>query len=167
MLDPDVVVEAVVQAFRQIQPVVDQMGGLFDQNGNPTIYGHFFAYGAENSMERATFQMTSPSILVGYTGMMGGSFDGQTRWKHFLCAYIRPKNTEVGSVNGAPIASSPHLAWLLLHGDVGNTGIPFRDTTLLGGALLVHPTPTLKYKMDESRADLFYWEFSMMEQGDD
>src|SRR5882762_3151223 len=103
MLDPDLVLQSIVSAFRSIAPLVSEMA---DDPAN--IYGHSYSYGAEQSLDLAISRMTSPSILVAYLDMFGGQFSGSTVWKHRLQAVIRPKNQamgHVGSPPGSPAAS--------------------------------------------------------------
>src|SRR5262245_26622691 len=97
MIDPDLVLSYTVDAFRSIPALVLEMG-----NSPPNIYGHYFLNGAENSLDRSVIAMSAPSILVAYTDLLWGNFDGMTVWKHRLEVYIRPKNAATGHVGLSP-----------------------------------------------------------------
>ena len=164
MLDPDLVLAAVVDAFQSIPAVVSELAD------DPTnIIGHTYTYGTEDSIARAIYSMRSPSILVAYLDLLGGNFDGATIWKHRLEVYLRPKNAAsgaVGGVGGAHASSPPHVWWLLMNSVLGSTSQNFRQTSLLSGSLMLCDTPTLKHRTDEQGADLWVGQLVIPEWGD-
>lgn len=165
MLDPDVVLATIVSAFQSIPALVSEMGG-----SSSAISGHYYQYGAENSLATAIGTMQSPSILIAYQDLLGGNFDGMTIWKHRLEAYIRPKNRAMGKVGvgaGTLPASPPHLWYLMMHSPVLGGTQNIRSTTLLSGSLQNMDTPTLMHKQDENGADFFVGSMVWPEAGDD
>jgi len=159
MLDPDLVVAAIVTALQSIPALVTEM------NGAGNIYAHYYQYGAENSLAQSIYTMTSPSILIAYQDLLGGNFDGMTIWKHRIDAYIRPGNRAVGT---SPVAaSSPHVWWLMMHSPVLGTTRNLREVTLLSNALQIMDTPTLMHRSDEQGADFFVGSMCWPEAGDD
>jgi hypothetical protein len=169
MLDPELVLSTVVSAFQSIPALVSEMGGLFDENGNPTIYGHRYVYGVENSLTKAVYGMTSPSILVAYKDILTGNFDSSTLWKHRLEAYIRPKNAAsgaVGGTGGTVPSSPPHLWWLMINSPVLGGPQNIRGVSLLNHALIPMDPPSLSYRMDENEQDLFVGTIVIPEYGD-
>lgn len=162
MLDPDLVLETVVAAFRSIAPLVAEMA---DDPSN--IYGHAYQYGADKSLALAINSQTSPSILVAYLDYLGGQFSGMTVWKHRLTAYIRPKNAAVGlTSSGARAASPQHIFWLMMNSPVLGGAQNFRYTELMPGLMLLDAMPSLTHQTDESGADFFNVLITIPELGD-
>jgi hypothetical protein len=173
MLDPDIVLAAVLTAARSIPALANELGGASHING------HYFSYGKDTSLAAAIGNMSSPSILVAYLDLLGGNFSGATIWKHRLEWYIRPKNASPGAIvpplsSGGALtvpASAPHLAWLLLNKPI--VGIPdlppgnLRQVSLLSGALTLMDTPSITHRQDENLADFFSVLTVFPEIGDD
>lgn len=162
MLDPDLVLEAVVSAFRSIPELVQEMA---DDQAN--IVGHAYSYGVENSLARAVFGMRSPSILVAYLDILGGNFSGMSVWKHRLECYIRPKNAAMGNVaGGAPAASPPHLWWLMINKPINGGVQNIRYVDVLPGLWITDNLPPLTHQTDEQLADFFVGHLTFTETGD-
>jgi hypothetical protein len=162
MLDPDLVLSAVIEAFQSIPALVLQMAGDPDN-----IIGHTYAYGAENSLLKAVYEMVTPSVLVAYLDVLGGNFDGQTIWKHRLEAYIRPNNAGMSEViSGVPVATPPHIWWLMINSTILGTTLNIRQYSLMGGNLQIMDTPSLTHRQDEVGADLFIGTMVIPEYGD-
>lgn len=162
MLDPDIVIDAVVATFLAIPEVVAEMGGITLATAN--IIGHKYAYGLENSLLQSIGQMASPSVLIAYQDLLGGNFDGMTMWKHRLEVYIRPRNK--ATTAGAGGASSPHLWWLMMNKTVTGQPTNIRGIELVSGNLQLMDTPTLMHKTDELGADIFVGNMVFPEKGD-
>src|SRR5262252_263697 len=154
MLDPDVVLDAVVSTLRSIPTLVSELGGT------DRITGHKYLYGPENSLMRAIFAMRSPSILVAYTDLRGGNWSGTVMWKHRLEINIRPGNANTN------YQSYLHLCWLVVNGLISGTNQNIRQVALLNGDLFLVETPSLAHKTDENFADFFTWSFVFPEHGD-
>lgn len=173
MLDPDIVLSAVISAYRAIPALVNELGGP------DRINGHYYSFGVESSLALAIARMSSSSILIAYLDLLGGNFSGATNWKHRLEVYIRPKNAASGAVvpsltSGGPStvpASTPHLAWLMLNKPI--VGIAdlspgnIRQVSLLSGRLTLMDTPTITHRQDENLADFFSILTVFPEIGDD
>lgn len=169
MLDPDLVLVAVVDAFKSI----DELATLMcDDAGASTIFGHTFTYGEENTLTKVVWTAPSPSLIVAYTDLLSGNFDGQTMWKHCLEVYIRPKSgvSNVFSDSNPDVArvpSTPHIWWMMMNLPVLGGAQPLRYTTLLSGALQLMDLPTLSYKaVGDDGADLFIGKLVFPEYGD-
>ena len=162
MLDPDLVLAAVISAFRSIPALITQMAGA-----SSNIYGHTYAYGAEHSLALAINEQRSPSILVAYVDLIGGQFSGMTVWKHRLDAYIRPKNAAFGHIPGGAIAASPqHLFWLMMNSPVLGGSQNIRYTEILSGLHMLDAMPSLTHQTDEQGADFFVCHMVFPEMGD-
>ncbi len=162
MLDPDLVLAAVLAAFRSIPLLVAEMA---DDVSN--IYGHDYLYGAETSLALAVNNQRSPSILVAYLDILGGQFSGMQVWKHRLDVFIRPKNAATGSVGSPPApASSPQrLWWLMLTQPVLGGAQDFLNTELMTGLMILADIPSLTHQQDEQGADFFIGHLSIGEKG--
>lgn len=155
MLDPDLVLAAVVTATQSIPELVTSLGG-----DPAVIVGHQYAYGVESSLSLALFQMRSPSILIAYLDLIGGNFSGQAMWKHRLEYYIQP-------MNGGD--SPPHLWWLIMNKAATALPpgtLPIRKTSLLSGALMLEDLPTLRHHQAEDGRDFFCGTCVFTEYGD-
>src|SRR5678815_1104345 len=164
MIDPDLVLSAVVSAFRSIPLLVAEMA---DDPLN--IYGHSYGYGSEQSLAPAITSMTSPSILVAYLDLIGGQFSGMTLWKHRLDIFIRPKNQAMGRVGGPSStvpASPPHLFWLMMNQPVNAGPDNIRYTELIPGLHMLDAMPSLTHQTDENGADFFIGHMVFPEKGD-
>ena len=171
MLDPDLVLESVVLAFRAIPTVVDEM------SGDPLrIVGHQYRYGTDDSIARTVFQRESPSIVVAYLDLLWGKFSGAEMWKHRLEVYLQPRNATTTPPNGAPPpASAPHLWWMMMNLPVvgyANDTLNFRNLSLThasfptNGGLLPVESPSLMHRQDENLADLHVGALILGEWGD-
>ena len=161
MLDPDLVLDAVLAAFRSI----DQLIAALD--GDPAnVVGHTYLYGVEDSLSRSLYAMRSPSVLVVYLDLLGGNFDGATIWKHRFEVYIRPANAAPFADIPALVPSPMHLWWLMMHEPVLGTARNIRQTAVLP-ELMLPDTPTLVHHQDENLADLFVGSLVFPELGDD
>lgn len=151
MLDPDLVLAAVLTAFRDIPLLTAVIPSA-------AITSHTFVFGEENSLLRNIEQAHTGSILVTYQDLLEGNFSGETRWKHRLLAYIRPHNRG---------ASPPHIWWLMMNKPMTSTGRSFRASSLLSGSLYIPDTPTLTYQQDSIGSDLFVGSIVLPEAGDE
>jgi hypothetical protein len=185
MLDPDLVSAAFAAGFQGIPALTAVMGTNPPAGGDPTrppgssnIYSHIYSYGQEDSLARAIFQMTSPSILIAYKDYLGGNFSQETLWKHRLEVYIRPPNAAPDPTTGLLSGpSTPHIAWLAFNSPVNGqfpvdgSGPPgswanIRQLRLMR-ALLPMDVPTLTHRQDESLSDFFVWSVTIPEIGDE
>ena len=157
MLQPSLVLAAVVSAFRSIPTLVDQMGG------DPTnIIGHTFLYGTEDSLSRSILQQQSPSIIIAYLDLLEGNFDESTAWKHRLECYIRPKNNAMGALALSP----PDLWWIMCNSPILGSAQSIRYQRLLNGDLMLPDTPSFIHNADEQGADFFTGSLTFPEYGD-
>lgn len=168
MLDPDLVLAALLSAVKSVPQLVDALGGPTATDGSPTIYSHQYLAGIDNSLTRAIEDQPAGTIMIAYSDLLEGNFGGEGRWKHRLTIFIRPMNAAPG---GAVPPSSPlHLGWLLLNTPVtGSEPRNLRQISLFGdtdGRLVPMDTPTIKAQTDSQQQDLFYISVSIPEQGD-
>ena len=177
MLDPDVVLDAVVTAIQSVPSVAAYVGQRSD--GSSAIYGHNFLYGTENAIAKALYEMSSPSILVAYTKYLGGRFNQMTLWKHMLEVYVRPMNTAApGAGGGPPPCSTQHLLYLILNSPLGTvfpldaqTGAPAAGTQRIYEArllsnLLPMDLPSFAPRQDDTLTDFFCAGLVIPEYGD-
>lgn len=152
MLDPDLVLSSLLSTARATPTLVAAL------NSEPTnISSHIFRFGTENSLARTVEQMPSGTLLLVYTGLIGGQFSGMSCWKHQLQVYIRPANSE---------ASPAHLWWLLLHGDITGRSTALRNLRLLP-SLSPMDLPSITFQQDATYTDLFVGNISIPEEGDE
>lgn len=151
MLDPALVLSAVVAATRDIPLLISEIGSV------EFITGHTFGFGEENSLARAIESMSDGSILWAYQDLLGGDFNGSEIWKHRLQVFIRPKN------HGAAPA---HVWWLMMNKPLTSSGQNLRYTHLLDHSLDIPETPTLTYQQDALQMDLFVGSVVWPERGD-
>ena len=171
MLDPDLVLQSVVSAFRAIPSVVAEMA-----HDATNITGHLYRYGSEDSIARTVFQRPAPSITVAYIDLLWGKFSGAEMWKHRLEVYLQPRNADFTPPNNAPLpASAPHLWWLMMNMPVigyANNTLNFRNLSLTNagfptnGGLLPVESPNLMHRQDENLADIFCGSLVLTEWGD-
>jgi len=160
MLDPDVVLGAVVDAVRSVQDLITEFG-----NNPDLIAAHYYYSGAENNLVMTIRGMPSPSILFAYKDYLGGNFSGAVMWKHRIDMYIRPRNA--AGADGSGAASAPHLWWMAMNKPVLGTTQSLRYTSLLDSSLYPMDTPTLMYQPDgESMEDFFVSTLVFPEAGD-
>jgi hypothetical protein len=162
MLDPDLVLNAVLASMQSIPDLVTELGAPAIP-ATTSITGHYFYAGEENSLVRALAQMRMPSFLVAYLDYVGGNFDGSTVWKHRMNLYIRPRNK--AAQQGA--ASAQHLWWMAMNLPVSvpTVGPNLRYTNLLPG-LEIMDIPVLKHQTDELGQDFFVSTMVFSEIGD-
>src|SRR5262252_8918010 len=159
MLDPDLVMNSVLDSFRSIPQLVTEVGGA--QN----ITGHYYYSGEENSLMKTLGQMRAPTILLAYLAMLGGNFDGQTMWKHQINLYVRPRNKASDALNGRNSASAPHLYWMALNLPitVPRPADSIRYIDLVDENLMLMETPSLLHQVDELGQDFFYSTLTFVE----
>ena len=165
MLDPDIVLAALVSAFQSIPAVTTAIAG------SSNIIAHQYAWGSEHSLARAVRQQTSPSIIVAYQDLLGGQWDAMTVWKHRFEVWLRPKNMASGGAYPNPPGCTPmHLWWLLMHEPVTAITpgtLDIRTVRLLPDLAPVDAMPQLVRMQDDEGADLFCGRIVIPELGDD
>lgn len=163
MLDPDVVLNAVVASLRSIPQLASELG-FPNVPIEQSIIGHFFYSGEENALIRALSQMKSPSILVAYLDYIGGNFDGSTVWKHRLNLYLRPRN----HASNGDAASGMHLWWMSMNLpiQVPEVAPNIRHVELCDHSLQLMDTPSLLRQTDELGQDFFISTMVFNEKGD-
>jgi hypothetical protein len=162
MLDPDLVLAALVTAVKSISTVTAAVAG------SANIITHQYAYSADHSLARAVRQLPSPSILIAYQDLLGGQWDASTVWKHRFELWLRPKNMASGS--SPPGCTPMHLWWLLMHSPVTSISpgtLDIRTVRLLPGLAPVDAMPQLVRMQDEEGADIFCGRIAIPELGDD
>ncbi len=165
MLDPDLVLSALVSVSRSNTDLVTQLGG------DPTlITGHYFFSGTENALVREIYSMSSPSILIAYKDIVGGNFNGATIWKHRFEVYYRTKNAAMGGVgpNGTPppACSASHLWWLHMNRPVLGGPNHIRAISIVEPYLYLMDTPSVLHNIDEEQQDFFVSALVFPEAGD-
>jgi len=157
MLNPQPLVDAVVTALQTIAPLVAAMNG---SQGN--IYAHHYVFGSDQSLARAIYQMTAPSILVAWVGAKGGNFDGATIVKDYVAIYIRMAN-QAGEV--APVAYE-ELWWLIVNSPINGGTLNIRYVHLVPGKWEIPDNPSIEHLVDEEGMDRFCAHFAFPQIGD-
>ena len=88
MIDPSEIVTNLVDALRDIEVLVKEMGD--DEN---RIYAYLDSYPQQVSLVHAIHQMPVPGILVAWQGSAPGSFGGMDVWKHRITLFLRATGT--------------------------------------------------------------------------
>lgn len=161
MLNPRPLVDAVVTALQSITPLVAAM------NGNAqNIFAHHFVYGADQSLARAIYQMTAPSVLVAWEGAKGGNFNGTSLIKDSVAIYIRMGN-QAGQL--LPV-SYEDLWWLIVNAPVSVDGgagtLNIRYLHLVPGKWEIPDNPSIEHLVDEEGMDRFCAHFAFPQIGD-
>lgn len=160
MLRPSLIVNAVVDALRTIQPLVTSMAGDAER-----IVAFHYMQGQESSLAEAINRMLQPSILVCWAGTMGGNFDGQTIWRHQIDIYFRTPNV----ANLLPALAYEDVWWQIVNLPVNGSDVPYlnlRNVQLLPGQLDIMNTPSVTHMTDEENQDFFVGHCTWNEIGD-
>ena len=161
MLNPDPVIDTIVQTLQSIPDVVALMGGNPQQ-----IAAHHDFYGEDYRLAEALFKMRPPAVLVAYDGSLGGNFDGATVFKHRFLLYMRlanqadqPQPIGYGTMWRTIISAGPVPAW------DGTSGPNIRSVQLHEGLDLMD-TPSIMRRQDEELMDFFVGSLVFPEIGD-
>jgi hypothetical protein len=156
MIDPSILINALVSLLREIPDLVAEM------DGNPErIYAYHDQYPKKPSLALAIHQMPAPSIMAAWQGTAPGSFGGIDVWKHQVALYLRARET----FDDDPPAYY-RLFRLITKGIPPSMGVPMINAT-------VHPscypmdTPSIQRATDAEGLDYFEVHMSFTEAGDD
>jgi hypothetical protein len=156
MLNPSLIVDAVVSTLQTIPPLVTAM------NGDPTRIAAFhYLYGPNVPLEKAIYEMLAPSILIVFDKTQPGNFNGCTIWKQHICGYVRAANT---AANVAPV-SYEQLWWLIVNSPVNGGTQNIRSVNVLP-RLQIMDTPSITRGADADGIDWFRFNFVFPELGD-
>ena len=109
MMNPRILIDAIVTQLQSIPDLVTAMGG--DQSN---IYAHHFYSGQDHRLAEALGKMTEPSVLVVWERLIGGQFSQNIAWKFAISIYVRPAN----AANQTNPVSSEDLVWIVLNAPV-------------------------------------------------
>jgi hypothetical protein len=146
VLNPAPLVDAVVSALQSIEPLVAAMNGNAEN-----IFAHHYIYGSDQSLARAIYQMTAPSILVAWTGAVGGNFNATALMKDRISIYFRMGN-QAGEV--APV-NYEQLWSLSMNSPINETQLNIRYLELLPGKWWIPDNPSVEHLVDEEGMDRF------------
>lgn len=155
MINPSQLIDAVVATLQTNAPLVGSMG-----DNAAAITAHHYLYGQDNRFAEMLAQMTPPAVLIAWEGTAGGNFNGQTIWKHHVCAYIRSANAA-----NAGQFSYETIFWQMMNGFVNGSGLSMRRVQILPTVDLME-TPNAIHMVDEDQMDFFKVEMVFPEIGD-
>jgi hypothetical protein len=167
MLDPDPIIDTIVGLLQAIPALTE---------GTPTpvipaanIVGHHDYYGAELSLSKTLYEMTTPGIVIFFDGLLGGNFDGMTLWKLRFGAALRLANqagqaSPIGygglwqlMMNAGPVKAFDEI--------IPHDGSNMRNVQIYDNLLLMD-TPSLARRIDETQMDYFIGSMVFPEIGD-
>jgi len=162
VLNPAPITDAIVTTLQAIPDLAAAMTVL-DATGTPTCRINAFHYrlGVEHRLAEAIFKMPAPSLMLAWDGTQGGSFDGQTMWKHRFSLYFRMGNA-VGL--SEPIGYE-ELWWTVCNQPPTGSAVGIRYMNLYPG-LDIMDTPSVAHALDEDLQDRFVGTFVIPEIGD-
>ena len=86
MINPGILVEALVARLRAIPELVAEM------NGEPRrIRAYHYRYPREASLARALYELDSPALLVVWRGTEPGRFGRDAVWQHRFSLFLRSR----------------------------------------------------------------------------
>jgi hypothetical protein len=153
MLNPAPITDAIAATLRSIPDLNAAMGGR--------ITAFHYRLGQEHRLAEAVYKMSTPSMLVAWEGTLGGSFDGQTIWKHRFSVYFRMGN----AADLATPVGYEDLWWLLCNRPPTGSPVNIRYMQLYPG-LDIMDTPSVAHMLDEDQVDRFVGTFVIPEIGD-
>jgi len=167
MLQPTVVLDAILESLRSIPQLVAELGGPAVP-ATQTIYGHYYYSGEENALAKDLATMRQPSILLGYLAYLGGNFDGQTVWKHQIGCYVRSRNKATDVVTNHSSLSAADLWWMAMNYPISvpEPANNIRYIELCDGNLQLMDLPTGMPRTDEMGQDLWSSMMVFAEKGD-
>ena len=147
--------DAIVAAMQSIPDLVAAMGG------DPgAITAFHYQYGADHRLQEHVYQIAPPGILVAWKGTLGGSFDGQTLFKHRFDVYIRSANAALD-----PSTAGPERLWALICNGTMPDERNIRQVQLLPEVDIMEP-PSVAHQQDEEQMDFFVGTLVIPEIGD-
>jgi hypothetical protein len=158
MINPGVLVDAIVVKLRAIPDLVMEMDGEATH-----IQPYHYRYPKEASLARALHDAGSPSILVVYRGTDPGRLNGGEVWKHRFSLFIRS-----GEVADADPATAGYYRLL----ELIISGVPTGGDGQRMLYTVIHPTcypmdlPRMVAASDIEGIDFFEAQFSLTEIGD-
>jgi hypothetical protein len=162
MLNPALITDALVGVLQTIPELAAAMTVL-DANQQPIIRISAFHYrlGQENRLAEAIYAMAAPSMLVAWDGTQGGSFNGQSIWKHRFNVYFR-----MGNAAGLPDPIGyEDLWWIACNKPPTGSPVNIRYMNIVPG-LDIMDTPSVAHALDEDLQDRFVGVFVIPEIGD-
>lgn len=158
MLNPDILVNAVVTALNSIPDFVTAMTSA---NGNVSITAYTAATDDQPSLDAAIYEMTAPSTLVAWDRIVPGNFDGTTIWKHMLQVVVR---APIVANAPTPITFGT-LAKLIVDSPINGTSLNIRQQAIIPEVDLVD-TPPIQRLKDETGKDFIVIHLLFPEIGD-
>jgi hypothetical protein len=162
MLNPSAMVDAIVNTLQSIPDLAAAMTVL-GQNGAPTcrIAAFHYRLGLEHRLAQAIYKMPAPSMLLAWDGTQGGTFDGQTIWKHRFSLYFRMGN----AVGQSEPMGYEELWWTLCNQPPTGSAVCIRYMNVYPG-LDIMDTPSVAHALDEDLQDRFVGTIVINEIGD-
>lgn len=164
MLNPDLVLDALVATLQSINPLVQALGGTV--GGDTHVVVHHDYFGVDLKQSEVVYKLPSGGMLVAYDGTFGGNFDGRTVWKHRFAAFLRLPS-QAGS--SQPIGYGGLWQIAMTAGPVkafdGTSSFCIRSIQIYAGLSLME-TPSLQRRVDEEGMDFFVGLMVFPELGD-
>ncbi len=152
MINPGVLLEALVAALRGIAELVQEMDGDVER-----IRGHYDAYPTQASLARAVYDMKAPGILVAYRGYGYQTGRYGSAWMHSFSIFAKCRRTNPGD----PAGTQHRALQLLVEGVPAGSGKRLLDTEVHDSCLSMElPVCTRQTQVIDALGNMQdYWEF--------
>jgi hypothetical protein len=157
MIDPSILINALVALLRDIPDLVTEMGGDPER-----IYAYHDQYPKRASLANAIHTMPAPGIMAAWQGTTPGNFGGVDVWKHHVTLFLRARET----FDGDPPTAYYRLFRLITKGVPASAGVPMINATVHASCYPMD-VPSMQRATDAEGLDYFEVAISFTEAGDE
>lgn len=155
MVNPSLIVNALVEQIQKIPAVVTQLTGDVTR-----IYAYQDSPPQKSSLSRAIYEMTSPSVMVAWMGTSPTT--GMTLWGHEVSIYVRGDDSTYG--NNQPTFAN--LVTAIINGIPQGSEQSMLNLEVLDYVLPMDVPTIRRIHDDEGTIDLFEIVTRFEEKGD-
>jgi hypothetical protein len=157
MIDPSILINALVALLRDIPDLVTEMGGDPER-----IYAYHDQYPKRASLANAIHTMPAPGIMAAWQGTTPGNFGGVDVWKHHVTLFLRARET----FDGDPPTAYYRLFRLITKGVPASARVPMINATVHASCYPMD-VPSMQRATDAEGLDYFEVAISFTEAGDE
>ncbi|HXP88826.1 MAG TPA: hypothetical protein VN841_29160 [Bryobacteraceae bacterium] len=157
MLNPAVIVDAVVAALQTIADLATAMNGDIER-----IAAFHDQYGLNVPLALAIHELKAPGVLVAWEGTQAATFNGADILRHQIGIYVRLAN-QAGRV---PPAGYDSIWWTITNGGVNGGAQNIRQIQIIPPTLEIMDTPSVQRHTDADGLDFLIGSFVIPEIGD-